>query len=308
MQHYDIIGDIHGHAKELKMLLEKMDYAKKDGVYQHASRKAVFLGDVIDRGPHQIETYRIVRNMCEAGSAQAILGNHEFNAVCWYTVDKNGWPLREHTPERMKQHDKLLTAVDGHPGLHQELIEWFKTLPLWLDKPGFFCVHAFPSVPHIAVLKTLTTDGVLLPDAWQRVGRKGSPEYLAAEIVLKGDEFALPHPVFFKDKDGHIRTQARKSFWAGKNLTTHDGLMDIDDIRHLLPLHTLAIPELVTGKPVFFGHYWIGDKPFLTSPRYACLDFSVAKGGHLVAYRWSGEVELASANLISVPCVSGSAH
>ena len=49
---YDLIGDIHGHATELTQLLTKIDYTKnRVGVYEHATRKVIFLGDFIDRGP-----------------------------------------------------------------------------------------------------------------------------------------------------------------------------------------------------------------------------------------------------------------
>ena len=48
---YDIIGDLHGYAQTLENLLLKMDYVRKSGVYQHPFRKAVFVGDFIDRGP-----------------------------------------------------------------------------------------------------------------------------------------------------------------------------------------------------------------------------------------------------------------
>ena len=42
--------------------------------------------------------------------------------------------------------------------------------------------------------------------------------------------------------------------------------------------------------PVFFGHYWLEDKyPVIQDANLICLDYSVAKGGALVAYRWSGE-------------------
>ena len=43
---YDLIGDIHGHANELKALLAKMDYREEDCVWQHPERKVVVLGDL----------------------------------------------------------------------------------------------------------------------------------------------------------------------------------------------------------------------------------------------------------------------
>ena len=52
-------------------------------------------------------------------------------------------------------------------------------------------------------------------------------------------------------------------------------------------------PYPATEKPVFIGHYWLrGDRPELLAPNIACLDYSVAKGGYLCAYRWDGEQEL----------------
>jgi len=44
----DLIGDIHGHADKLEELLLKLDYKKNDGVYSHAKRKVLFVGDYID--------------------------------------------------------------------------------------------------------------------------------------------------------------------------------------------------------------------------------------------------------------------
>ena len=48
----------------------------------------------------------------------------------------------------------------------------------------------------------------------------------------------------------------------------------------------------VDGAPVFIGHYWMTGEPELQSPKVACLDWSAAKDGPLVAYRWDGEHEL----------------
>ena len=53
--------------------------------------------------------------------------------------------------------------------------------------------------------------------------------------------------------------------------------------------------------PVLFGHYWMRVIPRILNSRASCLDFSVANGGFLTAYRWSGESELEAANLVWVP-------
>ena len=90
---YDIIGDVHGHASLLKKLLLKMGYVKTNGSFYHSHRKAIFVGDFINRGPEIRKSVRIIRSMVESGNAFAILGNHEINAIIYYLKDKNGLPL-----------------------------------------------------------------------------------------------------------------------------------------------------------------------------------------------------------------------
>ena len=62
-----------------------------------------------------------------------------------------------------------------------------------------------------------------------------------------------------------------------------------------------AVPYPATAKPVFIGHYWLtGERPELLAPNVACLDWSVAKGGVLCAYRWNGEQTLDPAQFAHV--------
>ena len=63
MTNYDIIGDVHGHADALSALLDKMGYVHSRGAFRHPSRTAVFVGDLIDRGPANIEASLMVRRM-----------------------------------------------------------------------------------------------------------------------------------------------------------------------------------------------------------------------------------------------------
>jgi protein phosphatase len=76
---FDIIGDIHGCCDELEQLLAKLGYTRNDqNVYQHPEgRKAVFVGDLVDRGPRIPDTVRIVKEMVDAGSGMCVPGNHD---------------------------------------------------------------------------------------------------------------------------------------------------------------------------------------------------------------------------------------
>ncbi|MFE6623905.1 polynucleotide kinase-phosphatase [Streptomyces sp. NPDC057740] len=71
---FDIIGDIHGCASELESLLGKLGYA--DGVHPDG-RTAVFVGDLVDRGPNSPGVLRRVMAMVKSGDALCVPGNHE---------------------------------------------------------------------------------------------------------------------------------------------------------------------------------------------------------------------------------------
>jgi len=76
----DIIGDVHGCFDELCSLLEKLGYsvnAKDCIALPPEGRKAVFLGDLCDRGPKNVEVLRLVINMAKADYAYCVAGNHD---------------------------------------------------------------------------------------------------------------------------------------------------------------------------------------------------------------------------------------
>ncbi len=76
---FDIIGDVHGCADELEELLEKLGYARDEiGVFAHPEgRKAVFVGDLADRGPRSRDVLELVMRMEKAKCAHCVLGNHD---------------------------------------------------------------------------------------------------------------------------------------------------------------------------------------------------------------------------------------
>ncbi|MBX7106240.1 MAG: polynucleotide kinase-phosphatase [Gemmataceae bacterium] len=85
---FDIIGDVHGCGDELRTLLNRLGYVEISSVeadplwgatvYQHPEgRKAVFVGDLVDRGPCILDVVRIVRNMVRHGSGLCVPGNHD---------------------------------------------------------------------------------------------------------------------------------------------------------------------------------------------------------------------------------------
>ena len=79
---FDIVGDVHGCADELQTLLAELGYTVSwaDGqvsVTPPDGRRAIFVGDLVDRGPRSPDVLRVVRHMVEAGTALAVVGNHD---------------------------------------------------------------------------------------------------------------------------------------------------------------------------------------------------------------------------------------
>jgi len=303
VQGYDLVGDIHGHADPLNRLLEKLDYAEVEGVFRHPERIMIFVGDFIDRGPQQREALRIARSMCEAGAACAVMGNHEFNAIGWAAQNGDGGFLRSHSEKNTKQHDKFLRQIEEDSAQHKDAVTWFRSLPIWLDLPGLRVVHACWHEPSRAALMPfldeaarLTAEGVL------ESYRHGSDARAAVDILLKGPEERLPAGIHFFDKDGQKREEVRLRWWDQNATTFRKAALGMDGQENEIPDSRLPTDyRYHEGKPVFFGHYWLQDRPEITAPNAACLDFSVAKEGYLTAYRWTGERELTKDALVSVP-------
>ncbi|NMN98569.1 polynucleotide kinase-phosphatase [Antrihabitans stalactiti] len=75
---FDIIGDVHGCRSELESLLRELGWeVSADGARHPEDRTAVFVGDLVDRGPDTPGVLRLVMGMVEAGTALCVSGNHE---------------------------------------------------------------------------------------------------------------------------------------------------------------------------------------------------------------------------------------
>lgn len=127
---FDIIGDVHGCFSELKELLENLGYKiaiesgdngdlPKINVDAPHGRKAVFVGDLVDRGPDVPNVLRLVMSMVEAGNGLCVAGNHDVKLL----RKLNGKDVRithglAETLEQMEKepkefHEKVAKFIDG---------------------------------------------------------------------------------------------------------------------------------------------------------------------------------------------------
>ena len=279
-----------------------MGYQPLNGIWQHDSRKVIYTGDYIDRGPAIRETLQIVRNMVDNGHAMAIMGNHEYNALAYaYALPDRSY-LRSHNDTHTRQHQATLDQFNDHPEEWQEWLQWFYTLPLFLDLGKLRAVHACWDQDHIDWLRK-NNHNSLSEELLVASHKKGSYPWQVVEETLKGKEFNIPEAYAWADKDGHTRNTNRIKWW------THPGTATYGDFLFNCPdeLSSQSVPADLKvavysrdAPPVFIGHYWLEDAfPVIQSHNVICVDYSIAKGGSLVAYRWSGEEELHEDNFVN---------
>lgn len=304
---YDLIGDVHGCAHTLSRLLELMGYRKEKGVYHHPSRQAIFLGDVVDRGPRVREALHLVRGMVEQGSAQMILGNHELNALAYCTPVTPGATeyLRSHTPSANRQIAETLQQFSDYPEEWQSFLEWFTHLPLFLEikhprtDQVFRAVHACWDQALIDEHRAVYGDGRIDENFIRRSACRGTAEWNARARLTGGIDLPLPEGEVIRSSDGYERRAFRTKFWIpdaqtyGQLLFQPDPLPDYIAVSDITPEDRAQIIYYdLQQPPLFVGHYWLTGCPRPIAPNLACLDYSAVKYGRLVAYRMDGEAQL----------------
>ncbi|HET7570368.1 MAG TPA: metallophosphoesterase [Gammaproteobacteria bacterium] len=308
MDGYDIIGDIHGREHELCALLDTLGYRDDGGVRRHPNRKALFIGDFIDRNPAR-GVLDIVRPMVAADTALAVMGNHELNAIAYHHPhpDIDGEYLRPHSNKNRGQHAEFRAEFEPTPAELDDTIGWFRTLPLWLDLGDLRAVHAAWHEPSLAQLRRHTDAGGRLTDEGViAVHQRGTAGADAVEKTAKGIEFHLPDGVSFRDKDSNERHDVRVKWWLNESRPKWpDIAIGPPAMSRQLPDASLDWPAELgyppDAPPVFIGHYWWSGKPAPLAPNVACVDYSVGRdGGKLVAYRWSGEAMLTESGFVAI--------
>ena len=321
----DFIGDIHGHCDELVVLLKKLGYEERNGVFSYPgnARTVVFLGDYIDRGSQVRETVNLVRAMRDAGSAVALLGNHEFNALSFWHENGlgghhihaiHGGFLREHSFNKVAIHVKTVESYRGRKTEFFEMLDFLKTLPFYLETETFRAQHAcfdFKSAEMLKAAKIRSfADGnfdELIARANDQFDEYDDSLFYPIDLFLKGPEMDLPEGMTFRDAEGVRRKRTRLRWWMNPRKS---------NLQQLAFQTGVELPPIEVNsdvrerdfygeyeRPVFFGHYWLTGTPSLIRDNVCCLDYSVAgyRGdGRLAAYRFDGEQKLDASKFVWV--------
>ena len=134
---FDIIGDVHGCCDELEEILRILGYESVPEAWRHpAGRTAVFVGDIVDRGPRNVDALNLVMAMCDAGTALCLPGNHDVRMQQY---------LRGHAVKIAHGLDTTLAELAGQTAEYRDAVAaFFESLPshLLLDHGRLVVVHA----------------------------------------------------------------------------------------------------------------------------------------------------------------------
>ena len=257
----DIVGDIHGEIDAVRNLLKVLGY---DAHGKHpGGRSLVFVGDLVDRGPDSPAVVRLVRQLVDAGRAQAILGNHELNILRGERKQGNDWFWSEGSPRDLKFSPFENASITER----DDMLRFFESLPIALSRDDLRICHAAWHEPSLTALSGGTGGGSIaeLFDVMEE----------RAEKILRNDGW-------------HERAEEEKSAWAHLFATADvdmpmlHALGKCDEIRQMdNPLRVLTsgierkaeLPFFTSGQwrfserqcwwdeyrddvPVVVGHFW----------------------------------------------------
>ena len=122
-----VISDIHAEYDLFLKLLDKIKLAPSDTLY--------VCGDIIEKGKQSIRLAQYISGM---PNARCIAGNHEYAFLKYY------WGLMQNSPSDFDGILKELQAYFPDDGylLDWELVDWFESLPFYIEEEEFICVHA----------------------------------------------------------------------------------------------------------------------------------------------------------------------
>ena len=303
MSSYDIFGDIHGHAHLLKKALKSLGYRKTNSGYAHSEgRRALFTGDLLNRGTEVMKTVKIVRRMIDNGQADMILGNHEFDFVAFHSKDKKGRPLLKHDRKSLLRLRNTHSDFDTNQK-RKELKEWLLTIPIFIETEDFRAVHACWQKRDIAYLTRVYPDGLSNPKLLRRSCNPSRVEYWALHSIIDG-----PKLVHYKDDSLEVDVRnpdcsfVKVRWWdkSYKRGTKEMAIRGKSRIPNALTPDSYVSnyePYGKKQKPLFFGHYCLREKPHLIKTNLCCLDFCADRSQILSVYSYDGEQALKPAKL-----------
>lgn len=299
----DLISDIHGDLDRMEGLLEALGY-NLDNHSHPNRRRALFLGDFIDRGTQNLAVLRRMDAMRRAGTALAIMGNHELNAILFHADDGQGDGLRARSEANTHHHETFLREAPLGSAAAAEALSLMMSLPLFLEVDGLRAVHAYWRDDLIGEITRKRPDGRIRHEDLPEVAleRNGSSFGMAVTLATKGPEADLPPGAWYADRHGKRRDAVRLCWWT-PSADFHSAIISCPDLSRIpngpVPANVAELIYPADAPPVAFGHYQLNGEAAL-GPNTLCLDVP----GRPLAYRWDGEQEFQLEKLLDAAVLS----
>jgi hypothetical protein len=215
----DLVGDVHGEIGALTELLAHLGY--DGGGLHREKRRLVFLGDLTDRGPDSPAVVRLVQSLVEAGRAECVLGNHDLNILLGLHKHDNPWFYGK----EFHAHDgSLVPQVLADDATRKTVTNFFRTLPLALEREGLRVVHAYWDQGMIEVARAATCTVTLYERYREIIGdshslRPGMDEIYRklehqnrnpVKLLTSGPEERIDPPI---EVSGKVRHEGRVAWW-----------------------------------------------------------------------------------------------
>ncbi|PNK61672.1 symmetrical bis(5'-nucleosyl)-tetraphosphatase [Psychrobacter sp. FDAARGOS_221] len=257
-----VIGDLQGCYAAFVDLLDKIQFDPNQD-------KIWFVGDIVARGEDSLATLRHVKQLCEQGAAQTVLGNHDINLIA---VWRGFAPLKDKDKTR-----PIFEAEDC-----TELMDWLRKQPLLLmPNKDTVMVHAG------------------IPPHWSVKQAKGYAREVEVQLSssLKQLDRVLPH-LYSNDADewseslhGFTRIRAITNYLTRMRLCKQDGTLELSFKSSLSDEMPKDFSpwfdwEVERKHKILFGH-WAALKAEIDLPHARALDAGCVWGNSLLAYRLS---------------------
>lgn len=287
IQNLLFVGDVHGQSSKLFELMQSQDCIEDQYETAFINSHLVFVGDLANMPTNiqgdDLAVLRRVRSLTETNRAFCLMGNHELIAIkaqLGFTTECDSGSFVDKV---QKREDAALYWV-----------EWFKTLPVYLDFGEIRAVHACWHQETIDRLKPyLTETNAIKPECWAFIL---DPEHELSEllcVLLEGPKAKLPKGHYYLNKNGCPSAAARIAWWKNRY-----GIASISDLTvntevHLSPdiEQYVSVEELNWVEPPIYptiiGHYGLEPTqyPSKLSDRVVCVDYqAIMPGADLVGY------------------------
>jgi hypothetical protein len=248
----DIVGDVHGEIDPLRSLLTHLGYDENGN--HSDGRRLVFVGDLTDRGPDSPAVVNLVQRLVESGRAQCVLGNHDLNILLDHRKHDNNWFFGEEFAED----GKVVPQVLADESTPQQVLAFFRTLPIALERDDLRVVHASWHDEMIDIARE-SNDAVGLYNAHHELIEGSFPDLELDDIdqglehqnknpvkkLTSGPEERIEKPI---KASGKTRYEKRVHWWNGYH-----------------------------GAFCVFGHYSIPDGDPRGGEGAFCVDYGVGK-------------------------------